>query len=151
MVGRTIALIAISSIIFLVSAVHGNVYGSLITSDSGLNTNQVLRYYTTASLIDNQSSNKEIMIVLKSQLQDSDPFKSQISNNEGNALNLSSTQDAGPFDRRSNDGHSNDGHSNDGHSNDGNSNNDNECEFNCVESTPMRDNIPFELPSIPFP
>lgn len=141
MVGRTIALIAISSIIFLVSAVHGHVYGSLITSDSGLNTNQVLRYYTTASLIDNQSSNKEIMIVLKSQLEDSDPFKSQISNNEGNALNLTSTQDAGPFDRRSNDGNSNDG----------NSNNDNECEFNCVESTPMRDNIPFELPSIPFP
>jgi hypothetical protein len=81
------------------------------------------------------------MIVLKSQLQDSDPFKSQISNNEGNALNLSSTQEAGPFDRRSNDGNSNDG----------NSNNDKECEFNCVESTPIRDNIPFELPSIPFP
>jgi hypothetical protein len=141
MVGRTIALIAISSIIFLVSAIHGNVYGSLMTSDNGLNTHQVLRYYTTASLIDNQSSNKEIMIVLKSQLQDSDPFKSQISNNEGNALNLSSTQEAGPFDRRSNDGNSNDG----------NSNNDKECEFNCVESTPIRDNIPFELPSIPFP
>lgn len=136
MVGRTIALIAISSIIFLVSAIHGNVYGSLITSDNGLNNNQVLRYYTTASLIDNQSSNKEIMIVLKSQLEDADPFKSQISNNEGNALNLSSTQDAGPFDRRSNDVISN---------------GDKECEFNCVESTPMRDNIPFELPSIPFP
>lgn len=136
MVGRTIALIAISSIIFLLSAIHGNVYGSLITSDNGLNNNQVLRYYTTASLIDNQSSNKEIMIVLKSQLEDADPFKSQISNNEGNALNLSSTQDVGPFDRRSNDVISND---------------DKECEFNCVESTPMRDNIPFELPSIPFP
>lgn len=136
MVGRTIALIAISSIIFVVSAIHGNVYGSLITSDNGLNTNQVLRYYTTASLIENQSSNKEIMIVLKSQLEDADPFKSQISNNEGNALNLSSTQDAGPFDRRSNEVNSND---------------DKECEFNCVESTPMRDNIPFELPSIPFP
>ncbi|HJR85611.1 MAG TPA: hypothetical protein VJ772_09635 [Nitrososphaeraceae archaeon] len=141
MAGRIIALIAISSIIFLVSAIHGNVYGSLITSDNGVNTNQVLRYYTTASLIDNQSSNKEIMIVLKSQLEDSDPFKSQSSNNEGNALNLTSTEDAGPFDRRSNDVNSIDVNSND----------DKECEFNCVESTPMRDNIPFELPSIPFP
>ena len=141
MAGRTIALIAISSIIFLVSAIHGNVYGSLITSDNGINTNQVLRYYTTTNLIDNQSSNKEIMIVLKSQLEDSDPFKSRSSNNEGNALNLTSTEDAGPFDRRSNDVNSNDVNSND----------DKECEFNCVESTPMRDNIPFELPSIPFP
>ncbi|HJU79985.1 MAG TPA: hypothetical protein VJ599_10530 [Nitrososphaeraceae archaeon] len=141
MVGRTIALIAISSIIFLVSAIHGNVYGSLITSDNGLNTNQVQRYYTTASLINNQSSNKEIMVVLKSQLEDSDPFRSQSSYNEGNALNLSSTEDAGPFDRRSNDMNSKDM----------NSNEDKECEFNCMETTPMRDNIPFELPSIPFP
>ena len=141
MIGRTNALIAFSSIIFLVSAIHGNVYASLITEDNELNVNQIQRYYTIASLINNQSSNKEIMTVLKSQLDNSDPFKSQISNNESNALNLSSTQDAGPFDRRSNDGYSNDG----------NSNNDNECEFNCVESTPMRDNIPFELPSIPFP
>ena len=74
--------------------------------------------------------------MLKSQLENSDPFKSQNSDYEGNALNLSSTEDNGPFDRRSNDW---------------NSNNDNECELDCVESKPMRDNIPFELPSIPFP
>ena len=141
MVGRTIALIAISSMIFLVSAIHGNVYGSLITTDNGLNTNQIQRYYTMASLINNQSSNKEIMIVLQSQLENSDPFKSRNSDSEGNALNLSSTEDDGPFDRRSNDVNSNDV----------NSNKDNECEFDCVESKPMRDNIPFELPSIPFP
>lgn len=136
MVGRSIALIGISSIIILVSAIHGNVYGSLITADNGSNPNQIQRYYTIASLINNQSSNKEIMTVLKSQLENSDPFKSRNSDYEGNALNLSSTEDNGPFDRRSNDV---------------NSNSDNECEFDCVESKPMRDNIPFELPSIPFP
>jgi hypothetical protein len=136
MVGRTFVLIAISSIIFVVSAIHGNVYANLITADNELNANQVQRYYTIASLINNQSSNKEIMNVLKSQLENSDPFKSH-SDNEGNALNLSSTDDSGPFDRRSNDANSN--------------SNDSECEFNCVESTYMRDNIPFELPSIPFP
>lgn len=136
MVGRTIALIGISSIIILVSAIHGNVYGSLITADNEPNPNQIQRYYTIASLINNQSSNKEIMTVLKSQLENSDPFKSRSSDYEGNALNLSSTEDNGPFDRRSNDV---------------NSNSDNECEFDCVESKPMRDNIPFELPSIPFP
>lgn len=136
MVCRTIALIGISSIIFLVSTIHGNVYGSLINADNEPNPNQIQRYYTVASLINNQSSNKEIISVLKSQLENSDPFKSQNSDYEGNALNLSSTEDNGPFDRRSNDG---------------NSNNDNECELDCVESKPMRDNIPFELPSIPFP
>jgi len=136
MVGRSIALIGISSIIILVSAIHGNVYGSLINADNGPNPNQIQRYYTIASLINNQSSNKEIMTVLKSQLENSDPFKSGNSDYEGNALNLSSTEDNGPYDRRSNDV---------------NSNSDNECEFDCVESKPMRDNIPFELPSIPFP
>ena len=141
MVGRTIALIGISSIIILVSAIHGNVYGSLITADNVQNPNQIHRYYTIASLINNQSSNKEIVTVLKSQLENSDPFKSRSSDNEGNALNLSSTEDNGPFDRRSNDVNSNYV----------NSNNDNECEFDCIESNPMRDNIPFELPSIPFP
>jgi hypothetical protein len=141
MVGRTVALIAISSLIFLVPAIHGNAYGSIITSENGLNPNQIHRYYTTASLINNQSSNEEIMMVLKSQLQDSDPFKSRISNNEGNAPNLSSTNDVGPFDR----------HSNDENSDVVGSNEDKGCEFDCVESTSMRDNVPFELPSIPFP
>ena len=136
MVGRTIALIGISSIIILVSAIHANVYGSLITADNRPNPNQIQRYYTIASLINNQSSNKEIMTVLKSQLENSDPFKSRSSDYEGNALNLSSTEDNGQFDRSSNDVISN---------------SDNECEFDCVVSKPMRDNIPFELPSIPFP
>jgi len=141
MVGRTIALIGISSIIILVSAIHGNVYGSLSNADNGPDPNQIHRYYTITSLINNQSSNKEIVTVLKSQLENSDPFKSRTSDNEGNALNLSSTEDNGPFD----------GRSNDMNSNYVNSNTDNQCEFDCVESKPMRDNIPFELPSIPFP
>jgi predicted alpha/beta superfamily hydrolase len=142
MVGRIIALIAISSIISLVSTIHGHSYGSLITGENGLNSNQVQRYYTIASLINNQTSNKEIMIELKSQLENSDPFNSRISNNEGNTLNLSSTQDVVP----------NDVNSNDVNSNDVNSNDDGGCKSDCAdESKPIRDDIPFELPSIPFP
>jgi len=146
MVGRSIALIAISSIIFLAATIHGNVFGSLITADNEPNVNQIQRYYTIASLINNQSSNKEIMNVLKSQLENPDPFKSRSSDNEGNALNVTSA-DGGPFDRLSNDEKTNNEISNDENSN----NNNSECEFDCVESTYMRDNIPFELPSIPFP
>ena len=137
MVSRIIALIVISSIISLGSTIHGYSYGSLITDENGLNSNQVPRYYTMASLINNQTSNKEIMIELKSQLENSDPFKSQISNNEGNTLNLSSTKDVVP---------------NDVNSNDVNSNDDGECKSDCSdELKPIRDDIPFELPSIPFP
>ena len=137
MVSRIIALIVISSIISLGSTIHGHSYGSLITDENGLNSNQVLRYYTMASLINNQTSSKEIMIELKSQLENSDPFKSQISNNEGNTLNLSSTKDVVP---------------NDVNSNDVNSNDDGECKSDCSdELKPIRDDIPFELPSIPFP
>ncbi|HXV89316.1 MAG TPA: hypothetical protein VD710_09545 [Nitrososphaeraceae archaeon] len=137
MVSRIIALIVISSIISLGSTIHGHSYGSLITDENGLNSSQVPRYYTMASLINNHTSNKEIMIELKSQLENSDPFKSQISNNEGNTLNLSSTQDVVP---------------NDVNSNDVNSNDDGECKSDCSdELKPIRDDIPFELPSIPFP
>ena len=137
MEGRIIALIVISSIISLGSTIHGHSYGSLITDENGLNSNQVPRYYTMASLINNQTSSKEIMIELKSQLENSDPFKSQISNNEGNTLNLSSTKDVVP---------------NDVNSNDVNSNDDGECKSDCSdELKPIRDDIPFELPSIPFP
>ena len=137
MVSRIIALIVISSIISLGSTIHGHSYGSLITDENGVNSNQVPRYYTMASLINNQTSNKEIVIELKSQLENSDPFKSRISNNEGNTLNLSSTQDVVP---------------NDVNSNDVNSNDDGECKSDCSdELKPIRDDIPFEFPSIPFP
>jgi hypothetical protein len=132
MEGRIIALIAISSIISLGSTIHGHSYGSLITEENGLNINQGQRYYPIVSLINNQTSDKEIMIKLKSQLDNSDPFKSQISNNEGNNLNMSSTQDVIP--------------------NDVNSNEDAECKSGCADDLkPLRDDVPFELPSIPFP
>jgi hypothetical protein len=137
MEGRIIALIAISSIISLGSTIHGHSYGSLITEENGLNINQGQRYYPIVSLINNQTSDKEIMIKLKSQLDNSDPFKSQISNSEGNNLNLSSSQDVIP---------------NDVNSNDVNSNEDGECKSDCAdELKPIRDDVPFELPSIPFP
>lgn len=136
MVGRIIALIAISSIISLVSTIHGHAYGSLITGENGPNSNQVQRYYTIASLINNQTSNKEIMIELKSQLENSDPFKSRTINNEGNTINLSSTQGVITNDVNSNDVNSD----------------DDECKSDCAdESKPIRDDIPFELPNIPFP
>ena len=138
MVGRIIALIAISSILSVVLTIHGHAYGSLITGENGLNSNQVQRYYTMASLINNQTSNKEIMIELKSQLENPDPFKARTSNNEGNTLNLSSTQGIVTNDVNSNDVNSND--------------NDDECKIDCADqSKPIRDDIPFELPSIPFP
>jgi hypothetical protein len=132
MLGRIIALIVIISIIFLGSTIHGHSYGSLITGENGHNSNQVQRYYTIASLTNNQTSNKEIISQLKSQLENSDPFESRISNNEGNTLNLSSTKDIVP--------------------NVVNSNDDGECKSDCSdELKPIRDDIPFELPSIPFP
>ena len=143
MVGRIIALIAISSILSLVLTIHGHAYGTLITGENGLNSNQVQRYYTMANLINNQTSNKEIMIELKSQLENPDPFKARTSNNEGNTLNLSSTQGIVTKDVNSNDVNSNDVNSND---------NDDECKLDCADqSKPIRDDIPFELPSIPFP
>jgi hypothetical protein len=47
---------------------------------------------------------------------------------------------------------SNDVNSNDVNSNDVNSNDDGGCKSDCAdESKPIRDDIPFELPSIPFP
>ena len=138
MVGRIIALIAISSILSLVLTIHGHAYGSLITGENGLDNNQVQRYYTMASLINNQTSNKEIMIELKSQLENPDPFEARTSNNEGNTLNLSSTQAIMTKDVNSNDVNSND--------------NDDDCKLDCAhQSKPIRDDIPFELPSIPFP
>ena len=137
MVGRIIALIAISSILSLVLTIHGHAYGSLITGENGLDNNQVQRYYTMASLINNQTSNKEIMIELKSQLENPDPFEARTSNNEGNTLNLSSTQAIMTKDVNSNDVNSND---------------DSKCKSDCSEELqPIRDDIPFELPSIPFP
>ena len=162
MVGRIVALIIISGIILLVSTMHGHVYANLIIGKDEINSNQIQRFSPIASLISNQSTNKELMSELKSQIQHSDPFKVKGIDNNRNSINLSSREGIYPNDVNSNDVNSNDVNSNDVNSNDVNSNDvnsndvkhndDNDCNSNCPEkSKPTKYDIPFELPSIPFP
>ena len=162
MVGRIIALIAIGGIISLVSTMHGHVYANLIIGKNEINSTQIQRYSPIASLINNQSTNKELMSELKSQIQHSDPFKVRGIDNDRNSINLTSREGIYPNDVNSNDVNSNDVNSNDVNSNDVNSNgdnsndvkhnDDNDCNSNCPEkSKPTKYEIPFELPSIPFP
>jgi hypothetical protein len=162
MVGRIIALIAIGGIISLVSTMHGHVYANLIIGKNEINSTQIQSYSPIASLINNQSTNKELMSELKSQIQHSDPFKVRGIYNDRNSTNLTSregiySKDVNSNDVNSNDVNSNDVNSNDVNSNDVNSNDlkhndDNDCNSNCPEkSKPTKYDIPFELPSIPFP
>ena len=162
MVGRIVALIIISGILLLVSTMHGHVYANLIIGKDEINSNQIQRFSPIASLISNQSTNKELMSELKSQIQHSDPFKVKGIDNNRNSINLSSREGIYPNDVNSNDVNSNDVNSNDVNSNDVNSNDvnsndvkhndDNDCNSNCPEkSKPTKYDIPFELPSIPFP
>ena len=147
MVGRIIALIAIGGIISLVTTMHGHVYANLIIGKDEINSNQIQRFSPIASLISNQSTNKELMSELKSQIQHSDPFKVKGIDNNRNSINLSSREGIYPNDVNSNDVNSNDVNSNDVKHND-----DNDCNSNCPEkSEPTKYDIPFELPSIPFP
>jgi hypothetical protein len=146
MVDRMIALIAISGIISLVSTIHGNVYANLIIGKNEINTNQIQPFSPIASLINNQSTNKDLMSELKSQIQHSDPFKvrgiDNDSNSNYNSINLSSREGIYPKDVNSNDFNSKDVKHND----------DNDCNSNCPQnSKPTKYDIPFELPSIPFP
>ena len=143
MVGRIIALIALSGIISLVSTIHGNVYANLIIGKNEINSNQIQPFSPIASLINNQSTNKELMYELKSQIQHSDPFKVRgIDNDSSNSLNLSSREDI----------YSKDVNSKDVNSKDMKHNDDNDCNSNCHQnSKPTKYDIPFELPSIPFP
>jgi hypothetical protein len=137
MVGRIIALIAISSIILLVSTIHSHVYANLIIGKDEINSNQIQRFSPIASLINNQSTNKELMSELKSQIQHSDPFKVKGIDNDRNSTNLSTREGIYP---------------NDVYSNDVKHNDDNDCNSNCPEkSKPTKYDVPFELPSIPFP
>jgi hypothetical protein len=137
MVGRIIALIAISSIILLVSTIHSHVYANLIIGKDEINSNQIQPFSPIASLINNQSTNKELMSELKSQIQHSDPFKVKGIDNDRNSTNLSTREGIYP---------------NDVYSNDVKHNDDNDCNSNCPEkSKPTKYDIPFELPSIPFP
>ena len=147
MVGRIVALIIISGILLLVSTMHGHVYANLIIGKDEINSNQIQRFSPIASLISNQSTNKELMSELKSQIQHSDPFKVKGIDNNRNSINLSSREGIYPNDVNSNDVNSNDVNSNDVKHND-----DNDCNSNCPEkSKPTKYDIPFELPSIPFP
>lgn len=137
MVGRIIALIAISGIILLVSTMHSRVYANLIIGKDEINSNQIQRFSPIASLINNQSTNKELMSELKSQIQHSDPFKVKGIDNDRNSTNLSTREGIYP---------------NDVYSNDLKHNDDNDCNSNCPEkSKPTKYDVPFELPSIPFP
>jgi hypothetical protein len=137
MVGRIIALIAISGIILLVSTIHSHVYANLTIGKDEINSNQIQRFSPIASLINNQSTNKELMSELKSQIQHSDPFKVKGIDNDRNSTNLSTREGISP---------------NDVYSNDVKHNDDNDCNSNCPEkSKPTKYVIPFELPSIPFP
>lgn len=137
MVGRIIALIAISGIILLVSTIHSHVYANLTIGKDEINSNQIQRFSPIASLINNQSTNKELMSELKSQIQHSDPFKVKGIDNDRNSTNLSTREGIYPNEVNSNDVKHND---------------DNDCNSNCPEkSKPTKYDIPFELPSIPFP
>lgn len=137
MVGRIIALIAISGIILLVSTIHSHVYANLIIGKDEINSNQIQPFSPIASLINNQSTNKELMSELKSQIQHSDPFKVKGIDNDRNSTNLSTREGIYP---------------NDVYSNDVKHNDDNDCNSNCPEkSKPTKYDVPFELPSIPFP
>jgi hypothetical protein len=137
MVGRIIALIAISGIILLVSTIHSHLYANLTIGKDEINSNQIQRFSPIASLINNQSTNKELMSELKSQIQHSDPFKVKGIDNDRNSTNLSTREGIYPNEVNSNDVKHND---------------DNDCNSNCPEkSKPTKYDIPFELPSIPFP
>jgi len=151
MVGRIIALIALSGIISLVSTIHGNVYANLIIGKNEINSNQIQPFSPIASLINNQSTNKELMYELKSQIQHSDPFKvrgiGNDSNSNNNSINLSSREDIYSKGVNSKEVNSKDVNSKDVKHND-----DNDCNSNCHQnSKPTKYDIPFELPSIPFP
>jgi hypothetical protein len=149
MIDRIIALIVISSILFILPSMHGHAYGSLTVKANNANNNQPQQYYTIASLIDNQTTNKEIMIALKTQIEKSDPFELRgIINNEKEVLNTSSV---GRTDSNNLDVNDIDSNAN-LNSDDMNDTPDDECKSDCPGNlNPTRDDVPFELPIIPFP
>jgi hypothetical protein len=148
MIGRIIALIVISSILFTVTSMHGHAYGSLIVKANNANNNQLQQYYTIASLINNQTTNKEILIALKTQMEKSDPFEIRGINDEKEVLNTSSV---GRTDSNNLDVNYLDSNVN-SNTDDMNDTPDDECKSDCPGNlNPTRDAIPFELPNIPFP
>jgi hypothetical protein len=127
---------------------HGQAYGSLIVKSNNANNNNPQQYYTIASLINNQTTNKEIMIALKTQIEKSDPFELRGINNEKEVLNTTSVEGTDSNNLDLNDLHSNVN----SNSNDKNDTPDDECKSDCPGNlNPTRDDIPFALPNIPFP
>jgi len=154
MVGRIIAIIALSSILALVNGIHGPSYANLVLEKNDVNGKQIERIYPIASLINNQSTNEQILTEIKSQLENSDPFKIKALDKDRIILNLSSREDVSSKHVNVNNVDSKDVDSKDVDSKDLKSTgNDNQCKSdNCSEkSKPTKDDIPFELPTIPFP
>ena len=153
MVGRIIAIIALSSILALVNGIHGT-YANLVLEKNDVNGKQIERIYPITSLINNQSTNEQILTEIKSQLENSDPFKIKALDKDRIILNLSSREDVSSKHVNVNNVDSKDVDSKDVDSKDLKSTgNDNQCKSdNCSEkSKPTKDDIPFELPTIPFP
>jgi len=151
MIGRIIALIVISSILFAVTAMHGHAYGSLIVKSNNANNIHPQQYYTIASLINNQTTNKEIMIALKTQIEKSDPFELRGINDEKEVLNTTSIRPTDSNNLDVNDLDSN-VNSNSDDTNDTPDDDGDECKSDCPGNlNPTREDIPFELPNIPFP
>ena len=135
MVDRIIALIAISGILSLVSAIHGQAYANLILKNE-INNNQIERFYPIANLLKNQSTGKEIVTVLKSQ-DYSDPFKIRGTDSDRNVTNPVSPENTYPSQANTNDGR------------DININN---CKSDCPDkSKATKYDVPFDLSAIPFP
>lgn len=154
MVGRIIAIIALSSILALVNGIHGPSYANLVLEKNDVNGKQIERIYPITSIINNQSTNEQILTEIKSQLENSDPFKIKALDKDRIILNLSSREDVSSKHVNVNNVDSKDVDSKDVDSKDLKSTgNDNQCKSdNCSEkSKPTKDDIPFELPTIPFP
>ncbi len=149
MVGRIITIIALSSILALLNGIHGPSNANLVLEKNDSNGKQIERIYPIASLINNQSTNEQILTQIKSQLQTSDPFKIKGLEKDRIILNLSSREDISSKHVNAINVDSNNVDSKDLKS----SKNDNQCKSdNCSEkSKPTKDNIPFVLPTIPFP
>ncbi|MGI0022445.1 MAG: hypothetical protein ACRD9Q_06245 [Nitrososphaeraceae archaeon] len=117
-------------------------------NSNNANNNHPQQYYAIASLINNQTTNKEIMIALKTQIEKSDPFELRGINNEKEVLNTSSVEGTDTNNLHVNDldsiVNSNSDYMNDIPNDD--------CKSDCPGNlNPTRDDIPFELPNIPFP
>ena len=132
---RIIALIAISGILSLVSAIHGQAYANLILKND-INNNQIERFYPIANLLKNQSTGKEIITVLKSQ-DYSDPFKIRGTDSDRNVTNPVSPENTYP---------------NQANTNDVKDTNINNCKSDCPDkSKATKYDVPFDLSTIPFP